>query len=144
MQKQAGFTLIELMIVIAIIGVLAAVAIPAYQDYIARAQASEGVSLLAGLKTSVSEYYQDKGSMPALATLSGVQTSGKYVGAIAFTGAGSTTGALTMTATFTSSGVNANIAGQALQLATADGGRTWTCSGVGSLANSAYLPGSCK
>ncbi|MBF0179882.1 MAG: pilin [Magnetococcales bacterium] len=142
MQKQAGFTLIELMIVIAIIGVLAAVAIPAYQDYIARAQASEGVSLLAGLKTSVSEYYQDKGSMPALASLSGVQTSGKYVGAITFSGSSGAT--LGMVATYTLSGVNSSIAGEAIQLLTTDGGRNWTCTGLGSLAGSAYLPGSCK
>ncbi|MBF0127130.1 MAG: pilin [Magnetococcales bacterium] len=143
MRKQAGFTLIELMIVIAIIGVLAAVAIPAYQDYIARAQASEGVSLMAGLKTAVSEAYQDSGTMPTLASLSGVQTSGKYVSAITFTtSAGSS---LTINAAYKATGVNAGIASTNLQLSTTDGGKTWTCaSATTNGIPAAYLPGTCK
>ena len=55
MKKQQGFTLIELMIVVAIIGILAAIAIPAYQDYTRRAQVSEGLSLAAGVKTAVAD-----------------------------------------------------------------------------------------
>jgi type IV pilus assembly protein PilA len=65
MQKELqGFTLIELMIVVAIIGVLAAIAIPAYQDYTIRAQVSEGLSLAGGAKTAVSEYFMDRGMWP--------------------------------------------------------------------------------
>ena len=65
MQKeQQGFTLIELMIVVAIIGILAAIAIPAYQDYTIRAQISEGLTLSAGAKTAVSEYYVEHGTWP--------------------------------------------------------------------------------
>ncbi len=65
MQKeQQGFTLIELMIVVAIIGILAAIAIPAYQDYTIRAQISEGLTLSAGAKTAVSEYFMDRGVWP--------------------------------------------------------------------------------
>mgnify|MGYP001597344344 FL=1 len=64
MNAQKGFTLIELMIVIAIIGILAAIALPAYQDYTVRSQVSEGLSLSAGLKTSVADYYSAKGTWP--------------------------------------------------------------------------------
>ena len=62
---QKGFTLIELMIVIAIIGILAAIALPAYQDYTVRSQVSEGLSLTSGLKTSVADFYSAKGTWPA-------------------------------------------------------------------------------
>jgi type IV pilus assembly protein PilA len=62
---QKGFTLIELMIVVAIIGILAAIAIPAYQDYTIKAQVSEGPNLAAGLKTAVAEYYAQNGAWPA-------------------------------------------------------------------------------
>src|SRR5438477_9095664 len=81
-QVQKGFTLIELMIMVATIGILAAVATPAYQDYIARAQASEGVGLTSGGKTPLSEYYADKGFWPALASDVMGTTAGKYVSKI--------------------------------------------------------------
>ncbi len=63
-KEQQGFTLIELMIVVAIIGILAAIAIPAYQDYTIRAQISEGLTLAGGAKTALSEYYFDRGAWP--------------------------------------------------------------------------------
>ncbi len=63
-KVQQGFTLIELMIVVAIIGILAAIAIPAYQDYTVRAQVSEGLSLAGGAKAAVTEFFQDRGVWP--------------------------------------------------------------------------------
>ena len=91
---QQGFTLIELMIVVAIIGILAAIAIPAYQDYTIRAQVTEGLNLSAALKASVSEEFADSGLWPpTLATLGIVAPpSGKYVAAL-----GLATGTITVT-----------------------------------------------
>jgi type IV pilus assembly protein PilA len=83
MKKQQGFTLIELMIVVAIIGILAAIAIPAYQDYTIRAQVSEGLNLAGGAKAAVTEYSQDRGVFPISNTQAGVSDAadieGKYV-----------------------------------------------------------------
>ncbi len=86
MKKQQGFTLIELMIVVAIIGILAAIAIPAYQDYTIRAQVSEGLNLAGGAKAAVSEYTMDRGSFPDSNTQAGISDAadiqGKYVGTV--------------------------------------------------------------
>src|SRR5579862_5377861 len=90
---QKGFTLIELMIVVAIIGILAAIAIPAYQNYTIRSQVTEGLSLADGFKTTISEYYANNGAMPLAAdmTAAGVlQVTGKYVTGIAVNGGGIT------------------------------------------------------
>ena len=83
-KLQKGFTLIELMIVVAIIGILAAIAIPAYQDYTIRSQVSEGLSLAAAAKAAVSESFLNTGVPPATRTVAGMSvnaadTQGKYV-----------------------------------------------------------------
>ena len=76
---QQGFTLIELMIVIAIIGILAAIVIPAYQNYTIRAQVTEGLTLADGWKTAIAEYYANTGNCPTQAMLTGTNVSvGKY------------------------------------------------------------------
>ena len=74
-QAQKGFTLIELMIVIAIVGILAAVALPAYQDYTVRAKMSEPLALMGEAKTTIAEYYMANGVMPSNASQAGVRTA---------------------------------------------------------------------
>ncbi|HEZ6318346.1 TPA: pilin [Neisseria meningitidis] len=110
---QKGFTLIELMIVIAIVGILAAVALPAYQDYTARAQVSEAILLAEGQKSAVTEYYLNHGEWPGNNSSAGVATStdikGKYVQSVEVKNG-------VVTATMASSNVNNEIKGKKLSL----------------------------
>ncbi|MBH6748667.1 pilin [Neisseria meningitidis] len=123
---QKGFTLIELMIVIAIVGILAAVALPAYQDYTARAQVSEAILLAEGQKSAVTEYYLNHGEWPSNNTSAGVATStdikGKYVKEVKVANG-------VITATMLSSGVNNEIKGKKLSLwaKRQDGSVKWFC-----------------
>ncbi|HEZ5683156.1 TPA: pilin [Neisseria meningitidis] len=110
---QKGFTLIELMIVIAIVGILAAVALPAYQDYTARAQVSEAILLAEGQKSAVTEYYLNHGEWPANNSSAGVASAsdikGKYVQSVEVKNG-------VVTATMASSNVNNEIKGKKLSL----------------------------
>ncbi|EMU0998628.1 pilin [Neisseria gonorrhoeae] len=110
---QKGFTLIELMIVIAIVGILAAVALPAYQDYTARAQVSEAILLAEGQKSAVTEYYLNHGKWPENNDKAGVASAsdikGKYVKSVTVANG-------VVTATMLSSGVNNEIKGKRLSL----------------------------
>ncbi|EMT8758966.1 pilin [Neisseria gonorrhoeae] len=110
---QKGFTLIELMIVIAIVGILAAVALPAYQDYTARAQVSEAILLAEGQKSAVTEYYLNHGIWPEDNDKAGVASAsdikGKYVKQVEVKKG-------VVTATMNSSGVNKEIQGKKLSL----------------------------
>ena len=136
---QKGFTLIELMIVVAIIGILAAVAIPAYQDYIARAQMSEAVTLMGGAKTPLSEYIADKGGIPSAITDVVGTVSGKYVAGIALGGDATS---VYLTATMGTSGVNSAIQGKTVQLTSGDGAKSWNCT-PGNVGTK-YLPAACR
>ncbi|ENX3032869.1 pilin, partial [Neisseria gonorrhoeae] len=111
---QKGFTLIELMIVIAIVGILAAVALPAYQDYTARAQVSEAILLAEGQKSAVTEYYLNHGKWPENNASAGVASSptdikGKYVKEVEVKNG-------VVTATMKSDGVNKEIKNKKLSL----------------------------
>ena len=127
MKTNQGFTLIELMIVVAIIGILAAIAIPAYQSYVARAQASEALELFSGVKAPLAEYYADKGVWPATPAEIGLNTSGKYVvSSVEFVGGGGgTTPTLALRATFKSSGIARAIQGKQILVETTNGGSNW-------------------
>ena len=136
-----GFTLIELMIVVAIIGILAAVAIPAYQDYIARSQVSEAVSLTAGGKTPLAEYFNDRGVWPSIADDVMGNLGGKYVSIVTITGGANSTNTIELTARMKNTGINSAITQGTLTLSTADG-KQWSCTG-GNLAGK-YRPASCR
>ncbi len=138
---QQGFTLIELMIVVAIIGILAAVAIPAYQDYIARAQVSEAVSLTAGGKTPLAEYFNDKGVWPMAASDVIGNRSGKYVSIITLGGGTGTVGTISVEARMKDTGVNSAITQGTMILTSADG-KQWSCTS-GNLGPK-FRPASCR
>ena len=147
---QKGFTLIELMIVIAIIGILAVIALPAYQDYTARAQVSEAITLMEGQKSAVVEYYADKGKWPTSNEEAGIATNtsiqGKYVAQVDVGANG------VITAKMKGENVNNEIKNKTVSLTppatTNNGSSTWTCApgkaegttGV----DTKFLPSSCR
>ena len=150
-QLQQGFTLIELMIVVAIIGILAAIAIPAYQDYVIRAQVTEGLSLMDGAKSAVTEYYSNHGTWPPSNAAAGLATNssinGNYVSQVDVSTNGliiATYGGPTATA---GKKANTAIAGATLELSaiTAGGGSiAFTCkAGSTTPVPAKYLPSSC-
>lgn len=137
-KAQKGFTLIELMITVAIVGILAAVALPAYQDYTIRAQVAEGLSLADGAKVVVAEYHANHGSLPGDSATAGYGgATGKYVTTTAIGANG------VITATF-GGNANANLNNATISLEptvdTNTGNLTWACK---SSAVQKYLPSSC-
>ncbi len=124
MNAQKGFTLIELMIVVAIIGILAAIAIPAYQDYIGKSQASEGPSILGGLKTPVAESIGNDGLTAGCTLPAGAVTSGKYVASVTATPG---TGVCTLLATFKATGVNDELISKTVTMTYTAATNAWVC-----------------
>ena len=150
-RAQAGFTLIELMIVVAIIGILAAVALPAYQDYTVRAKVSEVILALGNCKTSVTEYYTSNNAMPGTLAAAGCSSNvTKFVNGLAIT---ATTGAVVGTIQGTGSGADTTTI--TLQPTTDAVRKTafaaspttpilgWSCGGSDSTAYK-FLPANCR
>ncbi len=140
MKKQQGFTLIELMIVVAIIGILAAIALPAYQDYTKRAKVSEGISLAAGAKTAVTEYFASEGAWPSTNASAGLAAAtdikGKSVDSLTV-GTAASDGVITV---FYSSTVASG--GTIVLTPTDEGGSiSWLCT---SGMDNAIVPATCR
>jgi type IV pilus assembly protein PilA len=144
-SMQKGFTLIELMIVVAIIAILAAIAIPAYQNYLIRSQVSEAAVLTGGVKTAEMEYFSNHGAFPTDNQSAGAPAAASIVGKYVDNVTVDSGGKGLITATFNTTNANKAIQGKTLVLSpfSKDGGSfAWSC--AGSTVDNKYLPSSCR
>ena len=124
-NTQQGFTLIELMIVVAIIAILAAIAIPQYNDYTARAQLSEAMNLAGGLKTPIATAYSEDASSASCAVPNGSVESGKYVASLAVANAADD--GCDIVATMAATGVQAKVVSETVTMSYVPSTGAWTC-----------------
>lgn len=138
-----GFTLIELMIVVAIIAILAAIALPAYQDYLVRSQVAEGLSVGTGAKAAIWDFLSNNGRYPPNNTSAGLAQPASIVGSYVKSVNINLTGIIDITYGLDAS-TNAAIFGKVLQLSPVrhDGSLDWTCSSTA--IHGKYLPTSCR